>query len=193
MKRQDQRSRRKQRRAGKRRQSRRPANNKHTAPRTAKEYFAKPERSQDVWNRVVHVISKMRADNLSLSQSSREFGIAPRTVIRLGGSALRKRKNGRYAVKPSDRLLRILVVPTPEGVREIAVRDSRQASRLGEYWAAVQKYLATGDTSAIDKFHRKRVIDASRKRIPLLTNLEELDRLASAGVLSFESLYASVV
>lgn len=134
----------------------------------------------------------MRAEGVSLKRASREFGVDPRTVIRLGGSALRKRASGRYAAKASDRLLRVLVIPTKKGLREIAVHDSRQASRLGEYWAAVQKYLATGDTSAIDKLHRKRVTDTSRKRIPLLTNLEELDRLASAGVLSFESLYAGV-
>lgn len=134
----------------------------------------------------------MRADGVSLKQAAREFGVDPRTVVRLGGSALRKRTNGRFAAKPNDKLLRVLVVPTAEGLREIAVRDSRQATRLGEYWAAVQKYLATGDTSAIARFRHKRIVDASRKRIPLLTDLQELDNLGSAGVLSFESLYARV-
>ena len=190
MKRQDQRSRRKQRRAGKRRQSRRPANNKHVAPRTAEEFFVKPDRFQDRWNRVVHVISKMRADGLSLSQASREFGVDPRTVLRLGGSAVRKRANGRYAPRTTDRLLRVLVIPTLEGLREIAVRDSRQASQLAEYWAAVQKYLETGDASALRKIRRKTITNADGKRVRLIKDLAELDRLGSAGVLSFESLYA---
>jgi hypothetical protein len=92
--------------------------------------------------------------------------------------------------KASDRLLRVLVVPTREGLREIAVRDSRQATQIAKYENAIQRYLQTGDDLALRKFRRKYIIDANRKRIPFLTDLRELDRLGSAGVLSFESLYA---
>jgi hypothetical protein len=159
-------------------------------PRTADEYFSKSEHFQDKWNRVTHVISKMRDDRVSLQQASREFALAPRTVIRWSGSALRKRTNGQYAAKVSDRLLRVLVIPQSEGLREIGVPDSRQASQVGAYWGAVQKYLETGDSSGLRKFKRKRITDANGTRIPLLTELSELDRLGSAGVLSFESLYA---
>jgi len=169
----------------------RQARNKDLAPRTAKQYFAKSVEFRDKWTRVTHVISRMRTDGISLKRASREFGLSTSTVIRLAKPALRKRK-GRYAAKPTDKLLRLLVIPTRKGLLEIAMRDSRQASRVGEYWAAVQKYLRTGDASAIEEFRRRGITDASRKRISLLTNLEELDRLASAGVLSFESLYAGV-
>ncbi|MFZ0334448.1 MAG: hypothetical protein WBE86_11355 [Candidatus Acidiferrales bacterium] len=134
----------------------------------------------------------MRTERTSLREASREFGLDPRIVTRLGKSALRKRKNGQYVAKRSDKLLRILAIPTADGVREIAIRDSRQATILGKYWAAVQKYLQTGDASGLKKFHRKRITDASRRRVPLITDQAELDRLGSAGVLSFESLYAKV-
>ncbi len=164
--------------------------NKHVAPRTAEDYFAKSERFRDTWTRVEHAISKMRADNVSLQQASQAFGLNPRIVIRWGGSALRKRRNGQYVAKASDRLLRVLVIPTLEGLREIAVRDSRQASQLAEYWAAVQKYLETGDASALRKIRRKTITNADGKRVRLIKDLAELDRLGSAGVLSFESLYA---
>lgn len=137
----------------------------------------------------------MRADRVSLPEASREFGLDPRLVARLSKSALRKRRNGQYAAKRTDKLLRILAIPAPDekgGKREIAVRDSHQATILGRYWAAVQKYLRTGDSSALDKFRGKRVTGASGKRVPLLTDLTELDRLGSAGVWSFESIYAQV-
>ncbi len=137
----------------------------------------------------------MRSDHASLREASREFALDPRVVARLGKSALRKRKNGQYAAKRTDRLLRILAIPTLDekgGNRQIAVRDSRQATILGRYWAAVQKYLQTGDSSALNKFRGKRITDASGKRVPLLTDLTELDRLGSAGVWSFESIYAQV-
>jgi len=142
--------------------------------------------------RVTHTISRMRADRVSLREASREFGLDPRVVKRLGNSALRKRVNGQYVAKRSDKLLRILAIPTADGVREIAIRDSRQATSLGKYWVAVQKYLQTGDASALKKFRRTRITDVSRRRVPLIIDQTELDRLGSAGVLSFESLYAKV-
>ena len=170
--------------------SNRPERKKNLALRTAEQFFAKSERFQQRWNQVVHVISKMRVDGVSLRQASREFEVDPRTVILLAGPALRKRANGRYAAKRSDRLLRVLAIPTPEGLREVAVRDSRQASLLGMYWAAVQRYLETGDASALAQFRNKSITDASGRQFSLLTSLHELDRLGAAGVFSFESLYA---
>ena len=161
-------------------------------PRTAKQFFAKSRDFQETWTAVTHVISKMRSDRVSLRAASREFGLNPRVVARLGKSALRKHKNGQYVAKGSDKLLRILAVPTPDGVREVAIRDSRQATQLARYWAVVQKYLQTGDDSALKKFNRKRITDASGKKIPLVLDTAALDQLGSAGVLSFESLYADV-
>lgn len=164
-------------------------------PRTVKQFFAMPREFQDRWTRVTHAISKMRAERVSLQKASREFNLDPRIVARLGKSALRKRKNGQYVTKRIDTLLRILAIPSFDGKggkREVATRDSREASIVGKFWAAVQKYLQTGDSSALKKLRRKYVIDASGERIPMLTDLAELDRLGSAGVLSFESLYAEV-
>ena len=162
---------------------------KRVAPRNAQQYLNKPLRFQDLWNRVVSVISKLRSQGTSLQQTSREVGISPKTVLRYGGSALRKGTNGRYQTKKNDRLLRMLMVPTDQGPREIALRASGQASTLGEYWNAVHRYLATGDSSGIKKFEGRHVIDAEGKQVLLLTDLRELDRLGSAGSLSFESIY----
>jgi hypothetical protein len=105
-------------------------------------------------------------------------------------SALRKRKKGRYVAKPTDTRLRRLLVPTPKGVREVAIRGSAEASRLGKYWAAVQKYLQTGDDSALLRFKGRTFTDARGNRHLFPTDLKQLDRQASAGVLSFESMYA---
>lgn len=88
---------------------------------------------------------------------------------------------------------RKLKVPTRKGLREIAVRSSRQASEIGRYWNAVHTYLATGDTSALRRFRGVRVIDRNGEHVPLLTDLDDLDRLGNARVLSFESIYARTV
>jgi hypothetical protein len=159
------------------------------APTTARQYFSKSRQFQETWDSVAHVISKMRSSRVSLRKASREFGVDPGQVIKLGRSALRKQKNGRYAARKTDRLLRVLGVLAVDGKREIALRDSHQASVIGSHWDAVQRYLQTGDDSALQKFHGKRITDASGKRHRLLTDLDELNRLGSAGVLSFESLY----
>src|SRR5437016_7795876 len=162
---------------------------KNSSPQTLEEYLTMAERSKDRWNRAVHVVSKMRNDKLSLESASRYFEINPRTVTRLAGSALRKNANGKFAAKATDKLLRVLVILTNEGLQETAVRDSRESSLLGRYWAAVEKYLETGDESALRKIRRKTITDAGGKRIRLIKDIAELERLGSAGVLFFESLY----
>jgi hypothetical protein len=127
---------------------------------------------------------------MSVTKASQEYRLDRQTVLRLGKSALRKLGNGRYVAKAHDKLLRVLVIPTPKGRSEIAVRDSRDASVIGEYWDAVEAYRGKGDESKLRHFQGKRVRDASGKLVRLLTDTEELDRLANAGELSFESLYA---
>jgi hypothetical protein len=165
------------------------AKSKHwQPPRTAAQLFSMPRRFQDHWNRAVQVPSEMRSQGLTLRQASRQLGVSPKVVLRLVGKTFTK-KRGRYHVKPTDHLLRILLIPSRKGLREIAVRDSREASLIGEYWSAVEKYLTRGDASALKKLRRKSVIDAAGRRVRLLTNLEELSRQGSAGVLRFESIY----
>lgn len=162
------------------------------APKNFRQYSALSNEAQEQWNRVAHVIQKVRNEGISVTRAAKEFGIDRKKVIELGGSALRKQKNGRYKAKSFDRLLRVLVIPSLDGLREIAVRDSRTASKIAEYSDAVHRFLQTGDQSKLRKFKRLRINDAEGKRIKLVTDVQELTRLGSAGVLSFESLYARV-
>lgn len=157
-------------------------------PTTAKQYFSLSRKDQETWDSVAHVISRIR-DGVSLRRASKEFGITPSTVVELGRPALRKRK-GRYVTTKTDRLLRVITILGTKGKKEVATRDSRQASLVGGHWSAVQKYLQIGDDSALLKFKKKSVADANGRRHRLLTNLKELDRLGSFGVLRFESMYA---
>jgi hypothetical protein len=173
----------------KRNASRRSNSSSFRAPRTAKELFARPRKFQEKWNRVVQVPSEMRSKGLTLRQASRQFGVTSNVVLRLAGSAFRKNKNGKYMAKTKDHLLRILLLPSNKGLREVPIRDSRQASLIGEYWSAVEKFLVRGDASFLRKLRRRSVKDASGKRVRLLMNLEELNRQGSAGVLRFESIY----
>jgi hypothetical protein len=160
-------------------------------PRTSAEFFAMSERAQDRWNRVTQAVSKMRADGTSLPDVAREFALSANTLVKLAAGALRKNNRGQYVVKPTDRLLRVVVLPKEDGgLREVGTTDSTEASIVGKYWAAVQRYLETGDSSALRKLRRKTVKDENGGRIRLIKDIAELERLGSAGVLSFESIYA---
>ena len=160
-------------------------------PQTVEEFFAISESDRERWKNVGRTATEMRKGT-SLSRASRKFGLSPSMMLELGGSALRKGNNGRWVAKKHDRLLRVLVVPSRKGLTEIGTLDSRQASLLGNYWIAVDRYREIGDTSIRREFRGKYVIDANGKRIRLLTDLRALDRLESAGVLSFESFYPRV-
>jgi len=132
----------------------------------------------------------MRARDISASEAAQSVGIPRGTLIRRGGSALEKLDNGRYAAKPHDDLFRVvIVVSETRGPVEVATRDSREASKAGKHSAAVQRYLETGDDSALRQFKGKYIIDAQGNRVALLTDPDELDELGAAGELSFESLY----
>jgi hypothetical protein len=173
------------------RQSRGAARTKFAPPQTVEEFFAMSGREQELWGDVGQIVTRVR-QGATLAEACREFRRDPRTVQRLGKPALRKRRNGRWAAKKTDRLLRVLQIITPEGRQQIGILDSREASTLGKYWSAVDRYRDTGDASALKEFHGKHVTDADGIRIPLLTDLRELDRQGSAGNLSFESIYARV-
>lgn len=160
------------------------------APKTVEAFFALPAHTQQTYASVTQAISRMRNDRVSMSRAAQEFGLGRQDIRKFGGKSVRKAPNRRYVATKRDSLLRVLVLLTHQGVIEVGVSDSRQASALGEYWNAVQRYLSTGDASLLASFRGKHITDSTGKEFPLLTDQQELDRLANAGVLSFESLYA---
>jgi len=140
-------------------------------------------------SKVGQVLSRMR-DGASLAQASQEVGVDPRTVERLAGSALRQDSSGRYKAHGNDTIQRELRMPASDGVRDVTVRDSKQATLVGEYWNEVHTYLAKGDASGLARFAKAHVTDANGERIPFVVDAHTLDELGNAGVLSFESIYA---
>ena len=160
------------------------------APRTADELFARSDHFRETWERVTRLVSRMRDEGVSLRRAARDAKVSPQTAIRFAGAALRKLPNGRFVAAASDRMLRVLVIPTADGSREIALRDSRQATEVSHYFTALRRFLHTGDASALQPFRRTRITTVEGERVRLLTDLDAVKRLANAGVLSFESIYA---
>lgn len=135
------------------------------------------------------VLTRMRGGG-SLTRASREIGVSPRTVERLAGSALQRGPSGRYVARGADRLAREVRLPAVDGLQDVTVRDSKQASLVGEYWNAVHAHAEKGDSSGLRRFEGMDVIAADGTRVPFLVDTAVLDELGNAGVLSFESIYA---
>jgi hypothetical protein len=158
-------------------------------PKTLAQFDKLPRRSQLAIENVAHVVTRMR-DGVSLKSASAEYGVDPRTVMKLGGSALRKTEGGRYAAKPRDNLFRPLVVPVHGGRIDVGVRGSRVASELSKRATAQREFLATGDDSKLRKLSKTKILDASGREVPFLTDPDELERQGDLNQLSYESIYA---
>jgi len=156
---------------------------------TIEQFFALPERTREIVRAVPKAVLLMRTNDIPARAAARAAGISRSTLIRRGGSALEKLDNGRYAAKRNDHLFRLVIVVSNEGQTEVATRNFREASKAGKHSSAVERYLETGDDSALRRFRGKYIVDVQGNRSEFLTDLDELDRLGSAGELSFESLY----
>jgi hypothetical protein len=144
----------------------------------------------DARRRALDALNLMRSRGWSLKRSAREALTTPRTVSRYAASALRKTDSGRFAAKPFDRLARSLRFLTPDGQTTVTVRSSKMASRIAEYWTAVDRYLKTGNADKLKEFEGKS-IRAGKSKLLFVTDLQTLDRIASAGEVSFEDIYAA--
>ena len=141
--------------------------------------------------RALEALARMRNKRVSLAQGARESQTSPRTVTKYAASALRKMDNGQHRAKPSDRLLRQLQFPTAEGLVPIDVRSSRIASLIADYSNAVKRYVLTGLTDQLEEYSGK-FIKVGKQHYPFITDPRTLNRLANAGEVAFEDLYARV-
>jgi hypothetical protein len=135
------------------------------------------------------VLTLMRRDGLSLAEAAVEVHTTPNAVKRHAGEALVQSRSGRYTVTAADEHYRRLWFITNDGLIEIDTLDSRIASQIAEFDAAVRYYLATGDGSRVARF-KGRALRAGGKRYPFVTDLDVLDELGRRGEISFESIYA---
>ena len=160
-------------------------------PKSLAQFDKLPRRSQTSFENVAHVVTRMR-EGASLKSAAAEYGVGPRTVVKLGGSALTKTKGGRYAAKSSDTspFSRPFVVTVHGGRIEVGVRGSRAASELSKRAIAQREFLATGDDTKLRKLRKTKILDASGREIPFLTDEDELARQGDLGMLSYESIYA---
>jgi hypothetical protein len=145
----------------------------------------------DAHTRALHVLSRMRRQNLSLGEACRLEHIKASTVLRHVGSAIQHdRTGGRYHAVAGDRFRRDLQIPTVLGPIAVPIYGSKNATEISDYLNAIALYLRKGDESRLKRFKGKTVGVRGRK-IELITDPETLSSLALAGALQFDQLYAS--
>ena len=161
-------------------------------PRSASDFFRRPKAFQERWRRGLRAVSLMRNKKLSLRKASIESEVDSRFVRLWMAAALRKSAGGRYTARPSDRLLRVLKLPSAEGpsIIEVPTRDSREAALNSRYWRSVAHFSRTGDETVFVRLRRKTLLDADGRRIRLVFDPDVLHLLGDAGHFTFEGIYA---
>ena len=73
---------------------------------------------------------------------------------------------------------------TTKGVEDVDLLTPRARSTVGRYWNAVQRFLYTGETDDLEAFRGIRI--RGRR---LLTDPDEIERLARIGELDVDDIY----
>jgi hypothetical protein len=153
--------------------------------RTGKKLAIPRKQDEVARERSLKALSAMRRGD-SLFKAARENGLTIRTVKRYVGSELvQDRPGGRIRATKSDRLLRPLQIPGPDGPRDIEVRGSKTAARFAKYKASINRLLR-GDRNAMSEWHGRRIAG-----IELVTDPKVLIEQARKEILPY-SLYRSL-
>jgi hypothetical protein len=136
----------------------------------------------------LEALSLMRSKGFSLTRAAREVELSRDAVQHWTGASIKK-QGRRFVAKSSDKLVRIMKVITPRGVQSEAIFDSRVASKLGAYNAAVKEALR-GNVAALKPFRGKRFRTGGKRGFPFVTDMRVLKRLAQAGELPEYTIYA---
>lgn len=133
-------------------------------------------------------ISLMRREGYSLARAAREVGLTPRAVRSWTGPTIRK-DGRRYVPKKFDKLVRQMKVTTVRGIISVPIHDSRAASKLGAYNAAVKQAL-NGNRAALNRFRGKTLRTGGKRAFPFITDMRVLVRLYQADALPDYEIYA---
>jgi hypothetical protein len=146
---------------------------------TPKDYAVLRTSQKQARARALDALSKVRR-GATLSRAAKEAGTTPNTVAKYTGRHLH-REGGRVVASRSDRDFRPMTVLTTEGVQELSLRSSRQASLVAEHANAVKKFLLTGDDEPLRKFRGVKVAGRELEVRP-----EALEELQRSGELEYE-------
>ena len=143
-------------------------------------------RQRETYRRALLVLGRVR-DGERFAAAARAERVSPTTARKYLGSAIYETKRGEIRARARDRLVRELPWVTPEGrLERIAVRGTKEASKVGKYWAAAKRFGETGDDTKLRRLRQRTFIDAEGRRRKFNMDLNVLRRLGERGRLGFD-------
>lgn len=158
--------------------------------RNLKEYSALPHAEKLRRERALKALGFMRKGS-PLKSAARRAETSSESVLSIVGSALKKER-GRYVPTKGDRKLRVMVIPTRDGPKEVAFYSFATSQKISRYDDAVKALSRRGDYGPIERLKGEKIF-ANGEWIELLTDIDELEELDRSHALSFESIYAGTV
>jgi hypothetical protein len=141
------------------------------------------------YERTANLLSDLRRGEGSYTELLRKHHLGSRTVRRYAGRDIRGGARGKpVRASKTDRMVRDLKFPMPFGDVRIRTRNSRDATKLSEYYNDRDKLLRGKFSSA--KFEAKwREVPIAGKEV--FADAGTILEMADADVLKMENLYAS--
>jgi predicted ArsR family transcriptional regulator len=145
---------------------------------------------KEIREKSLRVLSLMRRKGISLSEASGIVGVSPMSVVQHTGALVKS--DNRWIARPNDSIERVMLINEAGRSKYIKINDSELASLIGRYHAAVRKFLEKGDSSVLEPFARKEIMDSSGEVHKLdtdPTNLYEIHEAREEE--EFYSIYRS--
>jgi hypothetical protein len=139
--------------------------------------------------RALETVRRVR-EGQSLTKASRSVGISPRTAHSHLGPYLFKRKR-RWHARAEDRIERALVIYERGRITQVVVKDSKTASRVGQYLNDVKNVLVSGDKSLLKKYRNRVVKDSNGKKHCFEVRIDKIKVIElSREEVEFSDIYA---
>jgi hypothetical protein len=158
--------------------------------RRSSNYDRLTEQAKGAYNRTTAFITDVRSGKGPKDELLREHHLTWKTAQKYGGRDLLGGGHGNpVRTSKSDRRVRDLLFPTPEGDVPIRTRSSRDATKLSEYYNDREKLLR--GKMPVAEFEAKwRDVRVASKEV--FADAGKILEMADADVLKMENLYASV-
>ena len=144
-------------------------------------------RERELREKALDVLSEARKTGRSLDRLSKERGLTG-GLVRKATGAFRK-VNGRWKAKKIDHISRIMSINEDGVEKYIEITNSRYATIIGKYYAAIKEYLNTGNSDSLAEFRGKRVKDAQGNIHILETNLDAIRAIEERRESEFPPVY----
>jgi hypothetical protein len=169
--------------------SKRKSTDRVVKPRSLR-YSSLTERQKSSYDRTTNLVTDLRRGEGSYSELLRKLHLGSSTARKYAGRDLVRGTRGtRVRASKADRRVRDLLFPMPSGDVPIRTRNSRDATKLSDYYKDRDKLLR-GKLSASDFETKWRGVRAADGE--LFADASVILGMANADALKVESLYASV-